>query len=131
MCYTYHMETKDTALNVLKPDCGSRRVLALIADRWTVLVICLLALQGTMRFGQIQQTLGISQKILTQTLRKLEQHGLVKRTVYPVVPPKVEYALTDLGLTLMDPMNALCRWADTHLADVDTALASQQGHSSS
>lgn len=83
-----------------------------------------------MRFGQIQQTLGISQKILTQTLRKLEQHGLVKRAVYPVVPPKVEYALTDLGLTLMDPMNALCRWAETHLADVDTALASQQGRSS-
>ncbi|HZR40394.1 MAG TPA: helix-turn-helix domain-containing protein [Ktedonobacteraceae bacterium] len=124
------METKETALHVFNPDCGSRRVLALIADRWTVLVICLLALRGIMRFGQIQQTLDISQKVLTQTLRKLEQHGLVKRIVYPAVPPKVEYALTDLGLTLMEPMNALCRWADAHLADVDTALASQQDHSS-
>ncbi len=104
------------------PNCGSRRVLALIADRWTALVIYALA-RGTMRFGQLQRELGLTQKVLTQTLRDLERDGVVQRTVYPVVPPKVEYALTDLGATLIDPLTAICRWAEAHLPEVEAARA--------
>lgn len=102
------------------PNCGSRRVLALIADRWTALTIYALA-QGTMRFGQLQRQLGITQKVLTQTLRDLERDGVVQRTVYPVVPPKVEYSLTDLGATLIDPLTAICQWAEAHLPEVEAA----------
>jgi len=107
---------------VFDPNCGSRRVLALIADRWTALVIYALA-RGTMRFGQLQRELGLTQKVLTQTLRDLERDGVVQRTVYPVVPPKVEYALTDLGATLIDPLTAICRWAEAHLPEVEAAQA--------
>jgi DNA-binding HxlR family transcriptional regulator len=119
------METTQTPQvqpNVFDPNCGSRRVLALIADRWTALVIYALA-RGTMRFGQLQRELGLTQKVLTQTLRDLERDGVVQRTVYPVVPPKVEYALTDLGATLIDPLTAICRWAEVHLPEVEAARA--------
>jgi len=110
--------------NVFDPNCGSRRVLALIADRWTALVIYALA-HGTMRFGQLQRQLGTTQKVLTQTLRDLERDGVVQRTVYPVVPPKVEYALTDLGTTLIEPLTAICQWAEAHLPEVEAARAGQ------
>src|SRR5215469_3362659 len=106
--------------NVFDPNCGSRRVLALIADRWTALAIYALA-RGTMRFGQLQRQLGITQKVLTQTLRDLERDGVVQRTVYPVVPPKVEYSLTELGATLIDPLTAICQWAEAHLTEVEAA----------
>lgn len=111
------------APNILDPNCGSRRVLNLIADKWTMLVIYVLA-RGTRRYGQLQRDIGgISQKMLTQTLRKMEEDGLVKRTVYPVIPPKVEYSLTELGETLLEPLSAVCRWAETHLAEVERARA--------
>ena len=107
--------------NVFDPNCGSRRVLALIADRWTAIVVYALA-RGTCRFGELQRAIGgVSQKVLTQTLRDLERDGLVVRTVYPVVPPKVEYALTPLGQTLIEPLAAICRWSEQHLAEVDAA----------
>jgi DNA-binding HxlR family transcriptional regulator len=127
LCYTNHMETIQTPLvqpNVFDPNCGSRRVLALIADRWTAIIIYALA-RGTMRFGQLQRELGMTQKVLTQTLRDLEHDGVVQRTVYPVVPPKVEYRLTDLGATLIDPLTAICRWAEAHLPEVEAARARQ------
>jgi DNA-binding HxlR family transcriptional regulator len=109
--------------NVFDPNCGSRRVLALIADRWTAIVVYALA-GGTHRFGELQRVIGgVSQKVLTDTLRRLEQDGLVTRTVYPVVPPKVEYALTPLGQTLTEPLAAICRWSEDHLAEVDAARA--------
>jgi DNA-binding HxlR family transcriptional regulator len=106
--------------NVLDPNCGSRQVLALIADRWTAIVIYALA-RGTMRFGQLQREIGLSQKVLTDTLRALERDGLVRRTVYAVIPPKVEYTLTELGASLIAPLTALCRWAEQHLAEVHAA----------
>jgi DNA-binding HxlR family transcriptional regulator len=118
------IETSQVQPNVFDPNCGSRRVLALIADRWTALVIYALA-RGTMRFGQLQRQLGTTQKVLTQTLRDLERDGVVQRTVYPVVPPKVEYSLTDLGATLIDPLTAICRWAESHLPEVEAARARQ------
>jgi DNA-binding HxlR family transcriptional regulator len=106
--------------NVLDPNCGSRQVLALIADRWTAIVVYALA-RGTMRFGQLQREIGLSQKVLTDTLRALEHDGLVRRTVYAVVPPKVEYSLTELGASLTEPLTAICHWAEQHLVEVQAA----------
>jgi DNA-binding HxlR family transcriptional regulator len=106
--------------NVLDPNCGSRQVLGLIADRWTAIVIYALA-RGTMRFGQLQREIGLSQKVLTDTLRALERDGLVQRTVYAVIPPKVEYTLTELGASLIEPLTTLCRWAEEHLPEVHAA----------
>ncbi len=105
--------------NVLSAQCPTRMVLDLIADKWTTLVIYLLS-QGTKRYGELQREIGgISQKMLTQTLRKLEEDGLVRRTVYPEVPPRTEYALTELGTTLKEPLGALCQWAVSHIAEVE------------
>jgi DNA-binding HxlR family transcriptional regulator len=112
--------------NVLDPNCGSRQVLALIADRWTAIVIYALA-RGTMRFGQLQREIGLSQKVLTDTLRAMEREGLVHRKVYAVVPPKVEYSLTELGASLIEPLSALCRWAERHLGEVQAARALHDG----
>ena len=103
--------------------CPSRLVLDRIADKWTALVIQILA-QGTMRYAALQREIGgISQKMLTQTLRSLERDGLVQRTVHPVVPPKVEYALTRLGRTLIEPLHGLCRWSEKHLAELQATRA--------
>ncbi len=98
--------------NALAADCPSRRLLALIADKWTILIIHLLA-RGPKRHGQLRRQIdGISQKMLTQTLRALEREGIVERTVYPVVPPMVEYALTPRGQSLIEPLDALHQWAE-------------------
>lgn len=105
--------------NIFLSTCGSRRVLELIADQWTALLIYALE-SGTKRSGQLlQQIDGISRKMLTQTLRRMERDGLVKRVVYPVVPPIVEYSLTPLGETLIEPVQALRRWAVDHLDAVE------------
>jgi DNA-binding HxlR family transcriptional regulator len=108
---------------VLDADCPSRQVLDRIADKWTALIIRVLA-DGTHRFGQLQRRVGgISQKMLTQTLRELERDGLVQRTVHPVVPPHVEYRLTPLGRSLGQPLDAICAWAEAHLAEMLAARA--------
>ena len=107
------------APNVLSAQCPTRLVLDLIADKWTTLVIYLLS-GGTRRYGELQRGIGgISQKMLTQTLRRLEADGLVTRTVFAEIPPRTEYALTPLGATLREPLSALCRWAETHLPEVE------------
>src|SRR5213594_1532545 len=109
--------------SVLEPQCPSRLVLDRIADKWTALVIQILA-RGTMRYAQLQRAIGgISQKMLTQTLRSLERDGLVQRTVHPVIPPKVEYSLTRLGRTLIEPLKALCRWSEKHLPELEANRA--------
>jgi DNA-binding HxlR family transcriptional regulator len=109
--------------SVLEPQCPSRLVLERIADKWTALVIQILA-RGTMRYAELQRAIGgISQKMLTQTLRSLERDGLVQRKVYPVVPPKVEYSLTRLGRTLIEPLHALCCWSEKHLAELQANRA--------
>ena len=78
--------------------------------------------QGTKRYGELQREVGgISQKMLTQTLRKLEEDGLVHRVIYAEVPPRTEYSLTELGLTLREPLGALCTWAVAHLPEVEKA----------
>ena len=107
--------------NVLDPNCGSRQVLNLIADRWTVLVIYALG-HETRRYRELERLIGgISQKMLTQTLRNLERDGIVVRTVYPVIPPHVEYGLTSLGITLIDALRVVCMWAQDNLTAVETA----------
>ncbi len=104
--------------------CPTRLVLNRVADKWTVLVVILLQ-DGTKRFSHLQREIdGISQKMLTQTLRGLERDGLVTRKVYATVPPKVEYALTPLGHTLKDLLYAIKTWSETHINEVLTAQKS-------
>src|SRR6476659_1214177 len=121
--YTRAMPKASSAPSVLDPRCPSRLVLDRIADKWTALVIQILA-GGTMRYAALQREIGgISQKMLTQTVRSLERDGLVQRTVHPVVPPKVEYSLTKLGRTLIEPLQGLCRWSEKHLGELQANRA--------
>jgi DNA-binding HxlR family transcriptional regulator len=93
---------------------GSTLVVSLLADKWTIPVIHALA-RGTKRTGQLRTELaGVSQKMLTQTLRTLERHGLVERKVFPVVPPHVEYSLTPLGQSINEPLAGICAWTEKH-----------------
>lgn len=102
-------------------NCPSRRVLDRIGDRWTVLVVGTLE-SGPKRFSELQSAVdGVSQKMLTQTLRGLERDGLVTRTVFPEVPPRVVYELTLAGRSLIDPLRALTEWATEHMSDVVTS----------
>ena len=104
-------------------NCGSRKVLDRIGDRWSVLVVLTLA-GGDKRYGELAERIdGISQKMLTQTLRGLERDGIVTRTVHASVPPRVDYALTDLGRSLLDLVAGLEAWATTHLVEVEAARA--------
>jgi DNA-binding HxlR family transcriptional regulator len=120
---------KASSASVLKPQCPSRVVLDRIADKWTALIIQVLA-NGTQRYAELRRTIGgISQKMLTQTLRSLERDGLVLRKVHPVVPPKVEYSLTRLGRTLIDPLHALCRWSERHLPELQANRTRASNHS--
>ena len=99
-------------------NCATRTILDRIGDRWTVLVVGALT-EGPMRFSELSRRIdGVSQKMLTQTLRGLERDGLVTRTVHAAVPPKVEYELTESGRTLTGPLAALDAWARTHIEDV-------------
>ncbi|GCF11567.1 hypothetical protein KDI_51310 [Dictyobacter arantiisoli] len=114
--YGYCMVTNKKIILQTDPfdnNCPSRRALDLISDKWTSLIIYLLS-DGPQRYTQLKRQIGgISQKMLTQTLRKLEEEGLVTRTVYPTAPPSVEYALTPLGETLLEPLVRLLEWAQT------------------
>lgn len=107
--------------------CLVRGVLDRVGDKWSVHVIHLLG-SGTRRFSDLRRSIdGISQRMLTVTLRGLERDGLVTRTVYPVVPPRVDYALTPLGETLLVTICDLVRWAEAHTTDVDAARARYDG----
>jgi DNA-binding HxlR family transcriptional regulator len=115
------METNVFTGNVYSGDCPSRKVLDLIGDKWTALVIGLLD-ERTMRFSELQHSIGgISQKMLTQTLRNLERDGLVTRTIYAEVPPRVEYSLTTLGKTLAKPLAEIRQWAEDNINMVSEA----------
>lgn len=101
--------------------CPVRDVLDRIGDKWSVLVLHLLS-ERTKRYSELKREIdGISQRMLTVTLRGLERDGLVSRTVHPVVPPRVDYVLTDLGKSLTDPINHLVEWAERHRALIDAA----------
>jgi len=117
--------TSSREWSVYDPDCPTRRVLDRIADKWTVLIVGALE-KGTLRFGELRrQVRGISQKVLTETLRGLERDGIVNRRVYAAVPPKVEYSLTSLGRSLAGMLESVRSWAETHIKAV---LKSQKAH---
>jgi DNA-binding HxlR family transcriptional regulator len=98
-----------------------KRVLSRVGDKWSLLVITLLG-HHSMRFNELRREVDdISQRMLTLTLRNLERDGLVTRTVYPTIPPKVEYELTELGSTLLETIQSLVNWTIAHLDDITSA----------
>jgi DNA-binding HxlR family transcriptional regulator len=104
--------------NVYNERCPTRVVLDRIADKWTVLIVGALD-DRTKRFGELRRQIGgVSQKMLTQTLRGLERDGIVTRMVYASVPPKVEYSLTELGRTLVGILEAIREWSEKNIQDV-------------
>jgi Predicted transcriptional regulators len=103
--------------------CGARGILDRVGDKWSLYVVSRLG-EGTKRFTELKRGVdGISQRMLTVTLRGLERDGIISRTMYPVMPPHVEYALTDMGRTLLDSVRALIVWAETHLDETAAARA--------
>jgi DNA-binding HxlR family transcriptional regulator len=99
-------------------------MLTRIGDKWSVYVIHVLGDEGTLRFNELLRRVdGVSQRMLTVTLRGLERDGLVTRVLYPEVPPRVEYSLTPLGATLRDIVRKLVAWSGAHLREVDAARA--------
>lgn len=115
------MDTIEKFPNVYASDCPTRQVLDLIADKWSTLIINLLK-EGPLRFAALQRRIGgISQKMLTQTLRELERDGLVKRTVFAQVPPRVEYELTPLGQMLGELITPIIRWSEENIGEIEAA----------
>ena len=109
------------AYNVYSQDCPTRTVLDIVADKWTSLLIVALV-PGTKRFQQLKREIGgITQKMLTQTLRSLERNGLLERRAYATVPPRVEYTLTRLGHTLSETLEALQDWSVAHVEEIQRA----------
>lgn len=105
-------------------NCPTQQVLDIIGNKWSVIILYCLAYQPR-RYKQLEKKIeGISQKVLTQTLRKLEKNGLVNRTVFPQLPPQVEYSLTPLGETLIEPLANLAEWSEMHVADIKIAKQS-------
>jgi DNA-binding HxlR family transcriptional regulator len=112
-------EVEHTAAN-----CRAREMLVRVADKWSMYVIHVLADAGPIRFSELRRRVdGVSQRMLTVTLRGLERDGLVQRTMYPEVPPRVEYVLTPLGATLREIVRELIEWSGAHLEEVDRARA--------
>ena len=104
------------------PNCQRiSEVLSRVGDRWSVLVIISLAQYGTLRFNALKRNLGISQRMLSLTLRELVRDGLVHRKQYPTIPPKVEYTLTEMGESFKEPVSALGLWALGNLESIDAA----------
>jgi DNA-binding HxlR family transcriptional regulator len=131
------MPVVTTRPDVYDPDGPTRRALDLIADKWTALIVCLLG-ERPHRFNELRRTVGgISQKVLTERLRELERDGVVWRCVYDTLPPSVQYGLTPLGTTLLEPLSAVTHWPERHLRGIDAArrayakreLASASGES--
>ena len=109
--------------NVFDGKCPTRQVLDRIADKWTVLIIRRLS-DGTLRFAQLRRAVdGISQKVLTNTLRGLERDGIVTRRIYASGPPRLEYSLTDLGRSLSKLVEGICGWAEANIEKVQGARA--------
>ena len=106
-----------------REDCAVRQILDRVADKWSLLVIALLA-RRCYRFNELRHEIdGVSQRMLTVTLRHLERDGLVRRTVHAVVPPRVDYELTELGATLRSTISALVAWTEEHQSEIAAARA--------
>jgi len=108
--------------NARCPDCKRiNDVLSRVGDRWSVLIVISLARHGTLRFNELKRNLGISQRMLSLTLKELERDGLVSRTYHPTIPPKVEYNLTEMGQSFHEPLSTLGHWALENLNKIDAA----------
>lgn len=104
------------------PDCSRiNEVLARVGDRWSLLIVMSLERYGVLRFNELKRNLGISQRMLSLKLRDLERDGMINRTQYPTIPPKVEYTLTPLGESFKEPAKALGIWALNNLPEIDAA----------
>ena len=109
-------------MGIFDTQCAGHQILEKIANKWTILIIYALT-QDKKRYSDLkQQIVGISSKMLVQNLRNLERTGLVKRDVYPVVPPRVDYSLTSLGESLAEPLAVLGEWAYQHISDVNDSI---------
>ncbi len=107
--------------NVYDPNCPTRTVLDRIGDKWTTLVVLVL-LDGPRRFSQLRDGIGgVAPKVLTETLRRLERDGILTRTAYPEIPPRVEYQLTPLGRSLEEPIRAIATWAEHNVPQITRA----------
>jgi DNA-binding HxlR family transcriptional regulator len=116
-------ERERAAYNAYVAECPSRQVLDALSDKWVTLVLTALA-ASPQRYSELSRTIaGVSQKMLTQTLRMLERDGLVTRTITPAVPVRVDYQLTPLGHTLLPVVRAIKDWSETHIAEVQAARA--------
>jgi DNA-binding HxlR family transcriptional regulator len=116
-----HTASADGRYDVLAEACPTRQVVNRIGDRWSLLVLYALE-GGTLRFQELRRTVeGVSQKMLTQTLRLLERDGLVRREVFASVPPRVEYSLTPLGHSLSGRIAAIREWAYMNMSDIESA----------
>ncbi len=105
--------------DALYPDCPVRNILARIGDKWSLLVLYILSREGTMRFGALLKAIpDISQKMLTVTLRTLEEDGLVTRDIYPEIPPHVEYGLSQRAHSLLPHVDSLIDWAIKNMDDI-------------
>lgn len=112
------METNELPANVLDPDCPSRVIFQRIGDKWASLVVQVLA-DGPIRFSELRNMVHVvTPKVLTQTLRTLERDGLITRTVHAQVPPRVDYELTELGTSLLEPLTLLRLWAEDHVPSI-------------
>ncbi|MDX6433251.1 MAG: hypothetical protein QOE54_5617 [Streptosporangiaceae bacterium] len=101
--------------------CRARDILDRVGDKWSLYVISRLG-GGTKRFTELKREIdGISQRMLTVTLRGLERDGIISRTMYPVMPPRVDYTLTAMGHTLLDAVSTFVSWADDHVDEIDAA----------
>jgi DNA-binding HxlR family transcriptional regulator len=98
----------------------SRDAIELLSNKWRIAILHLLR-DGALRTGELQRALEVSPKVLTQTVRSMERDGLIERTVFPAVPPRVEYRLTDMGLSVLAPLRDLCHWAKAHRGRRDAA----------
>lgn len=123
LCYRALIVTKAPKMphDVMRADCPARQTLDRIADKWTVLVILALA-PKTLRFSALKAGIeGVSQKMLTQTVRHLERDGMILRKVYPTVPVTVEYSLTPLGHSLVEAVKALRKWSQLRTPEIEAA----------
>jgi DNA-binding HxlR family transcriptional regulator len=121
------MSDFDRPGDVFLADCPARMTLELLADTWSLVVVFGLG-QGPRRFSELGELIGgVSKKMLSQTLRKLERNGLVDRRVIPAAPVRVEYRLTALGCSLLDPVSMLSRWAETNAEHVMSARDAADG----
>jgi DNA-binding HxlR family transcriptional regulator len=108
-------------MDLFDTNCAGHQILEHIANKWTILIVYALT-QGKKRYSELkQQIIGVSPKMLIQNLRSLERYGLIERKVYPTVPPRVEYSLTPLGASLVEPLAILGEWAYQHISEVKTA----------